>query len=726
MYFLLCYVPVVMELLPGIFILLTDATTVVKVLAIFGLHGLQLLGLVLYEIFYGIVPSTRRIFSAPKNRTLPSPTNGSAQARTEDSILLVASGPSDPSHARQLEPNCPPDSRESLADVDRGCYVYTPLLDTDIRLIRVNPSTTASDPLQLELIHLRLLTARARSYTALSYTWGAGTYTTAVSLNGRNLRIRSNLEQILRRLGSLDCGWIWVDAICINQADLKECSAQVLRMCGIYAGASSVLASLDITSEDTERIVQLATLVNPELSQDGQTEEMYRLIEDPTSLLAIQHFCGQSYWDRIWIIQEFAIGHSIDFLLCDSIVGLKAINAVLALFAPDPYSLRYNSSIFDIRRSWQIKSYMFLLDILVGTRGSLCIKRHDRVFGLLGLVSDGLDLLSEPNYEADLNDLSLSMTRAYIERRSIDIVLLAPHPKETSGLPSWSPDWFRFDESPPDRRIYDQLVDLRDQNVSAASPKRWYATGNTSAGVEFLNYTLRTSARSLGTICSLGWALSDPEGHDFPMSNERWARRCKKVDITKVMYQAILKSQYAYNRPTPPRYKRLAFPEQVLETYCWTYIFLAKHGRCDSENPWSDLARWACANRTFFAGGRRLQDHAKRLCHPVLHCGIALWNDLTVNSRTLDLFQDLKNMASKNMRLMCLDDDSFGIGWAVRSARLQDEAFLIPGCSVPVILRQCEGERRYKVVGDAIVLGVMKGEIWGRTRQADLVDIQII
>jgi hypothetical protein len=90
------------------------------------------------------------------------------------------------------------------------------------------------------------------------------------------------------------------------------------------------------------------------------------------------------------------------------------------------------------------------------------------------------------------------------------------------------------------------------------------------------------------------------------------------------------------------------------------------------------------------------------------------------------LFDDLKKMASKHMRLMCLSDASFGIGWAAPGARLQDEVFLIPGCSMPIILRQHGTNRRYKLMGDSIVIPAMKNEIWKKIKQADVVKIEII
>lgn len=274
-------------------------------------------------------------------------------------------------------------------------------------------------------------------------------------------------------------------------------------------------------------------------------------------------------------------------------VKVEAIETALSLMTRLCGLQRYQrvQAIFDIRKSWQESQGTPLLDILVQTKDSLCGRRHDRVFGLLGLALDDLDYLSEPNYDADLDDLSISMTRSYIERRSIDIILLASHHDDTSTLPSWCPDWFRFDKQPIDSRIYDQLVQRRSQNLSERFPNGWYATGSTYAAVQLSGKTLRTSARYLGTICSLGWCLLDPDVHEFPQHDRTWAERCRHLDVTNVMYQAMLAERYWYNEPLINRFKRARQPWETIRGYSWVYVFLEKLGRYDPESHMSDFAR---------------------------------------------------------------------------------------------------------------------------------------
>jgi hypothetical protein len=82
-------------------------------------------------------------------------------------------------------------------------------------------------------------------------------------------------------------------------------------------------------------------------------------------------------------------------------------------------------------------------------------------------------------------------------------------------------------------------------------------------------------------------------------------------------------------------------------------------------------------------------------------------------------------MAELNMRLMCLDSEvGYHSGWAAIGARLYDEVFSIPGCGSPVILR-LNGQGQYRLIGHAIVLGIMDNELWLKTKPEDLVQIEI-
>ncbi|KAH6616359.1 heterokaryon incompatibility protein-domain-containing protein [Boeremia exigua] len=76
---------------------------------------------------------------------------------------------------------------------------------------------------------------RAEPFEALSYEWGAATNQQIILLDGRPFAVISNPHVALthlRRESETRC--LWVDALCINQADHHERSSQVAHMQHIY------------------------------------------------------------------------------------------------------------------------------------------------------------------------------------------------------------------------------------------------------------------------------------------------------------------------------------------------------------------------------------------------------------------------------------------------------------------------------------------------------------
>ncbi|KAF1995299.1 HET-domain-containing protein, partial [Amniculicola lignicola CBS 123094] len=83
-------------------------------------------------------------------------------------------------------------------------------------------------------------------FTALSYVWGAMVPEPHhVNCGGFRIKITENghcaLRHLRKKLGNFT---IWVDALCINQADVAEKSHQVPLMADIYSKAASVFVWL--------------------------------------------------------------------------------------------------------------------------------------------------------------------------------------------------------------------------------------------------------------------------------------------------------------------------------------------------------------------------------------------------------------------------------------------------------------------------------------------------
>lgn len=96
------------------------------------------------------------------------------------------------------------------------------------------------------------------SYTALSYTWGKladGLVT--ILINGRKFEAQTNLARALDSLyQDLNHGWLWVDAVCINQKDEQEKAWQLEQMVSVYETAALVLVWLGPAQNESDLAIE--------------------------------------------------------------------------------------------------------------------------------------------------------------------------------------------------------------------------------------------------------------------------------------------------------------------------------------------------------------------------------------------------------------------------------------------------------------------------------------
>ena len=84
-------------------------------------------------------------------------------------------------------------------------------------------------------------------HLALSYCWTKADPIYEVQLNGRPFYVRPNLYAYLELMRSeQQSGWIFIDALCINQSDIEERSSQVALMVDVYREAVGVVVWLGV------------------------------------------------------------------------------------------------------------------------------------------------------------------------------------------------------------------------------------------------------------------------------------------------------------------------------------------------------------------------------------------------------------------------------------------------------------------------------------------------
>ena len=497
-------------------------------------------------------------------------------------------------------------------------------------------------------------------------------------------------------------------------------------MRAIYAGAHSVIVATETgTTIAADRIVQILDSVETTSYPTNPAISFGDISKDEVALSVLESFFEDPYWNRIWIIQEFAIGYNIEFLFGARTIAATDLRTLLEnLNAQSIVEDRWKQvkTVFKIRMSWQREVSLKLLQLLEITKQSLCSVRHDRIFGLLGLSVDALKYLPEPNYNIDLATITVAITRAYIQRNTLDIILLAPHCPHTH-IPTWSPNLFHFDLFPPESRIIRMIS-------NSDSKSRWRATGEAESNISFQDQSLLTPAARIGSIRSLGTTFSHPTETGFPVHDATWARKMGSAHLCREFYETMLEELYTPN-PKPPLFILLSTRMSAVHGHSFVRSFLPSHGSPDPEMIHSKLVRWICGNRAFFTGTSTLAESATRLKHPFLMHGwnawsATYWDNMFWGNEACWVWERMGRTARLDMRLMCLDDGpQYKIGWAAKGARLHDEVFLIPGCSSPVILRK-RPDAKYEVVGDAIVTGAMQGELWEKLRLEHVQDIEIV
>ena len=114
--------------------------------------------------------------------------------------------------------------------------IYSLLAKTDnVRVLHLQPGS-GHDPIVTTLSEQSL--RPGNDHDALSYVWGSATHQREILCNGVADSVTANLFAALKRLRhATDNQLLWIDASCINQADAKEKTDQVLQMRDVYATA---------------------------------------------------------------------------------------------------------------------------------------------------------------------------------------------------------------------------------------------------------------------------------------------------------------------------------------------------------------------------------------------------------------------------------------------------------------------------------------------------------
>ncbi|MCJ1390770.1 hypothetical protein MMC18_003631 [Xylographa bjoerkii] len=288
-------------------------------------------------------------------------------------------------------------------------------------------------------------TPRITTYEAVSYCWGESTPYSSILVDGCLLSITENLDSFLRRKRVRSSKQrLWIDAICINQADNAERTQQVELMSKIYQCAERLVIWLGEEADDSQMAMQ-------DLAAFGTGRT--KLLTSNVGYNAMDNLIKRAYWDRMWVVQELVIGAAGQKaneaqVICGKervawsclVRGLEFIESQQKIGRQNFYGLR---KILDLEEARKAGGGGSLLSWLVKTRNKLSSEDRDKVYGLLGIADLSIGNLGHfrPDYEKPTSRVFHEIAASNIISSQTLEVLRHCRTRSLSDLPSWVADW---------------------------------------------------------------------------------------------------------------------------------------------------------------------------------------------------------------------------------------------------------------------------------------------
>ncbi|KAG7286250.1 hypothetical protein NEMBOFW57_008557 [Staphylotrichum longicolle] len=287
-------------------------------------------------------------------------------------------------------------------------YTYGPLLlePPEIRLLILHAGSR-DEPIQCTLFNVELPDA---DYQALSYEWGLpdDTIDGRVIINGlphaRPMQTNLGLALLGIREETHD-RILWIDALCINQEDLREKGQHVAMMGDIFRNATSVIVWLGPEADNSHLAMRMMASRTWTTSASTDLERECRM----EALVALAH---RRYWRRVWVIQEFHLARRYELrcgadVVCQEsfedcmIWGLDALGGGMKTSPAHAHRLAR-----DISQAPELCKLSRWLRMCFQS-GFEASNQRDYVYALIGISYDCRDGVVVPEYSGTVRDTFL-------------------------------------------------------------------------------------------------------------------------------------------------------------------------------------------------------------------------------------------------------------------------------------------------------------------------------
>ena len=618
-------------------------------------------------------------------------------------------------------------------------------------------------------------------FQALSYTWGSPypdedgdndgegksrdlelpTRSCNLDCSEGYLLVTNNLLDALYQLRDNESDLqLWIDAICINQSDVRERASQVTLMGDIYHAAEAVIVWLGPEDEDAKCAVELHGRFAPtfkRLLHQDRAEEMigypFNVIEfyekfgiRQTSLeewKCYANFHRRAWFGRTWIIQEITLAKQI-LVVCGALRPKWEDMYVLGVFMritywgpflsaflrqpdyePTPGSRQFAIAFFaegfriNGPQSLWPRMYCehvcaaknvnardaFLEYVLLDTRKTKASDPRDKVLGVLGLVtrlfgSNNAEL--QLHYEMSVEDV-YTLTAAYLlQKMPLASYLSAVEDKKRcklKDLPSWVPDL-----SVP------------------------YSTS-----INRLGYGRHWDCSS--TIRGLGTSILSFDGRTLCLAAVEWDEVAELCEPT----MDLIRNESIDDLVTVATKSGAKYANNQSQVEALWRTLAADCTETESPAPEEvgiDFRAWLCSRIAFALRGARLGQTGRAPIIEEYNCfkhssmtdllpSLSEVESYVMSIEKLSAGNDVLNDFTKTKAKAESFDNSIGLlsdrrlfrsvkgflGLCPASSDVGDSVWVLPNAKVPFILRPRISTGHYELLGEAYLHGCMNGEI---------------
>jgi hypothetical protein len=566
-------------------------------------------------------------------------------------------------------------------------------------------------------------------FDAISYVWGPHHFVGQITCDGRIIHLTASLRDALRRVRLPNTARnIWADQISINQQDLAERSHQVALMGKIYRKSQTTLIWLgDAADDQVEEVRALITdvndLVRAQLSESNGSWDDMPVVSSTDTISCDQRWASLAkmtdcpWFRRVWVVPEAGLSARPQILYGKRGIDWESFITVLNWLRHRGTHIAYQFHIewhaihMDRRQVWthanshQVQEesavngnchppgYPWsLLDVLSASRQLEASEPKDHIYAFLGHPSasqaDTGELIVDPDYTIDTMQTYSKFAIGWL-RWTQDLNILSFVQHKDAGIPdtpvpSWVPMWNEYDTS-----------------VLAQNGESIFSAGmSNKTAPQLFNHgkCLKVGGVTFDKILFRSSAFNEK---DFDWGNKRDAE----------------------DRNTKGASKWAAILSHVLDPF--------------SACIYADDQRFMACAATLAAGMysgslAEFESRAAAFLSPFLvsiapyigHSRAQAHHDKAASSDT-QLCE--AEMASPLINRRFIVTQSGYYGLAPITARAGDTCCIIFGARTPFIVRPVAHLlRQYKLIGEAYVHGIMKGEIVERRANGEFQEDAII